>query len=191
MLVKTTTAINEILSTYFSPLVVQFLKQSGTKSKVIGKGGYTAASPQLRRLGIDVDGWPVPPAGLFVVDERTVYLREIDVMTVVHEHGHAIDCALGGGAYRSGYDPRIRSAFAGARTFVTPYAACGLDEYFAECIRAIVGANTPRSPWPTVSAERFRSIDPHGFEVISAMLAEAEDAATFEAGEQIALRLVD
>ena len=190
MLSKTTTAVNEILSTYFSPLINQFLKQSGTKSKVIGKGGYTAASPRLRRLGIDVDGWPVPPAGLFVVDERTVYLRETDVMTVVHEHGHAIDCALGGGAYRSSYDPSTRSAFAGARAFVTPYAACGLDEYFAEGIRAIVGANSPQSQWPTVSAERFRSIDPRGFEVISAMLAEAEAATKFDEGEQIALRLV-
>jgi hypothetical protein len=45
--------------------------------------------------------------------------------------GHALDCALGGGVYRSGYDSDIRKAFAAAKDFVTVYAAVGRDEYFA------------------------------------------------------------
>ena len=39
-------------------------------------------------------------------------------MTVVHEFGHAFDCALGGGVYRSGYDQRVRAAFSTAREYV-------------------------------------------------------------------------
>ena len=92
---------------------------------------YREASAALARLGIDVDAWPAPPAGLFVVEERTLYLRSRGAMTVAHEFGHALDCALGGGVYRSGVDPRVRTLFAKAKAFVTPYAATGLDEYFA------------------------------------------------------------
>lgn len=58
---------------------------------------YADASSALCRLGIDVDAWPAPPAGLFVAEERTVYLRSRSPMTIAHEFGHAIDCALGGG----------------------------------------------------------------------------------------------
>ncbi len=92
---------------------------------------YKDVSGALRRLGVDVDGWPVPPAGLFVVEERTMYVRSLSPMTIAHELGHALDCALGGGIYYSGISSRIRRAFAGAREFVTVYSATGLDEYFA------------------------------------------------------------
>ena len=122
---------------------------------------YCEASAALRRLAVDVDAWPVPPAGLFVVEERTVYLRSASPMTVAHEFGHALDCALGGGvADRSGYDLDIRAAFARAKEFVTPYAATGLDEYFAECLRGYVGVNDPKSPWPKATRARLRAIDP-------------------------------
>jgi hypothetical protein len=121
---------------------------------------YRARSRTLRRLAAGVDDWPVPPAGLFVVEERTVYLRSTSPMTVAHEFAHALDCALGGGVYLSGVDPRIRQAFAHARTFVTPYAASGLDEYFAEAMRAWVEANDPRSPWPRATRARLRALDP-------------------------------
>lgn len=121
---------------------------------------YDARSPALRRLGVDVDAWPAPPAGLFVVEERTVYLRSHSPMTVAHEFGHALDCALGAGVYRSSVDPALRALFGKARTYVTPYAATGLDEYFAENMRAYVEINDPASFWPRVSRERLRRIDP-------------------------------
>ena len=121
---------------------------------------YRQASPALMRLGIDVDAWPAPPAGLFVVEERTVYLRSRSPMTVAHEFSHALDCALGGGVYRSGVDPRVRALYADATAFVTPYAATGIDEYFAESLRAYVGINDPSSSWPRVTRERLRRIDP-------------------------------
>ena len=80
-----------------------------------GTQKYRDASPALARLGIDVDAWPAPPAGLFVVEERGLYLRSRSPMTVAHEFGHALDCALGGGVYRSGIDPRVRAQFSRTR----------------------------------------------------------------------------
>jgi hypothetical protein len=143
---------------------------------------YRDASPALARLGIDVDAWPAPPAGLFVVEERALYLRSRSAMTVAHEFGHALDCALGGGVYRSGIDPRIRAHFAGARTFVTPYAATGIDEYFAESLRAYVGANDPSSPWPRATRERLRRIDPKMFEYVHALFEREFRLSELRAG---------
>ncbi len=115
------------LNVYPMPLLER-LVAVGCRVRPLGKAKrYCDVSPALRRLGVDVDAWPVPPAGLFVVEERTAYLRSLSAMTIGHEIAHAIDCALGDGVYRSGYDPEIRAAFASARPFVTPYAACGLD----------------------------------------------------------------
>ncbi len=126
---------------------------------------YHDVSTALRRLGVDVDGWPIPPAGLFVVEERTIYLRSPTPMTIAHEFAHGLDCALGNGVYRSGYDSVVRGAFARARSFVTPYAATGLDEYFAECVRAHVEVNDARSPWPAATRARLADVDPtmHAF----------------------------
>jgi hypothetical protein len=121
---------------------------------------YREASPALARLGIDVDNWPAPPAGLFVVEERTVYLRSRSAMTVAHEFGHALDCALGDGVYRSGIDPNLRRLFVSAQHFVTPYAATGIDEYFAEALRAYVEVNDVTSHWPRATKARLRKIDP-------------------------------
>src|SRR5579871_2283920 len=130
---------------------------------------YREASPALARLGIDVDAWPAPPAGLFVVEERSLYLRSRSPMTVAHEFGHALDCALGGGVYRSGIDPRVRALFVAARAFVTPYAATGIDEYFAESMRAYVGINDPASAWPRATRERLRRIDPRMHDYVDAI----------------------
>lgn len=129
-------------------------------------------SPALRRLAVGVDDWPLPPAGLFVVEERTVYLRSTSPMTVAHEFGHALDCALGGGVYLSGRDPAIRGAFAAARGFVTPYAASSIDEYFAEGLRAWVEANDPSSLWPRATRARLRALDPQMAAIVEALFTE-------------------
>jgi len=88
-----------------------------------------------------------------------------------------LDCALGGGVYRSGVDPRVRSLFANAKAFVTPYAATGLDEYFAEALRAYVGANDPASPWPRATRERLRRIDAAMYEYVDRLFATEFRAA--------------
>ncbi|MGZ3517401.1 MAG: hypothetical protein ACXVAM_09505 [Vulcanimicrobiaceae bacterium] len=138
---------------------------------------YDAASPALKRLGVDVDAWPAPPAGLFVVEERRVYLRSRSAMTVAHEFGHALDCALGGGVYRSGVDPTLRALFSNARAFITPYAATGLDEYFAEAIRAYVEVNDPKSFWPRATRDRLRDVDPEMFTYVDRLFATEFRAA--------------
>lgn len=143
---------------------------------------YRDASRALARLGIDVDAWPAPPAGLFVVEERSLYLRSRSPMTVAHEFGHALDCALGGGVYRSGIDPQVRSLFANAMSFVTPYAATGVDEYFAESLRAYVEANDPASPWPRATRARLRHGDP-GMHAFIELLFEHEFGERLENAE--------
>ena len=121
---------------------------------------YAQASPALRRLGANVDAWPCPPAGLFVVEEATLYLRHTSPMTIAHEFFHALDAALGGGTYLSTTDPQIRAAFANATRFVTPYAASAGDEYFAESARAMTAINDDRSLWPTATPARLLACDP-------------------------------
>ena len=133
--------------------------------------GYRDRSPALSRIANGVDAWPVPPAGLFVVEERAVYLRSPSPMTVAHEFAHALDCALGGGVYMSGIDPRIRRAFEGARAFVTPYAASALDEYFAESLRAWVEVNDAVSPWPRATRARLRAVDPAMVDILETLFA--------------------
>jgi hypothetical protein len=148
---------------------------------------YRDRSRTLRRLASAVDDWPVPPAGLFVVEERAVYLRSTSAMTVAHEFAHALDCALGGGVYLSGVDPRVRRAFSDARGFVTPYAASGLDEYFAECTRAWVEANDARSPWPRATRARLRAIDPAMAAILASLFAH--DLRAMESAGDSALPL--
>jgi hypothetical protein len=125
-------AVREIIRRYYPASAIRCMKEGGTKFIALSDGQHFCdASAALHRLGINVDGWPIPPAGLFVVEERTVYLRSTSPMTICHEAGHALDCALGGGVYLSGIEPKIRRAFAAATTYVTPYAASACDEYAA------------------------------------------------------------
>jgi hypothetical protein len=100
-----------------------------------------------------------------------MYLRSFSAMTVAHEFAHALDCALGGGIYLSSVDPRIRSAFERATAFVTPYAASGLDEYFAETMRAWVEINDPQSLWPRATRARLAAADPAMTAVLASLFA--------------------
>src|SRR5271170_3855884 len=112
-------AVVAALAAYSMPLLERTVA-AGSRIRILADGErYHDVSAALRRLGANVDRWPVAPAGLFVVNERTVYLRSLGPMTIGHELGHAIDCALGDGVYRSGVDPAIRAAYEGARAFVT------------------------------------------------------------------------
>lgn len=155
--------IREVIATTlakFGEPALRYAADHGIRVRTLEGGDlYSTASPALRRLGIDVDAWPAPPAGLFVVEERTVYIRSKSAMTIAHEFGHALDCALGNGVYRSGIDPEIRSAYCNAGGFVTPYAATGIDEYMAEGFRAWVGCNDAASHWPRATQVRLCQVD--------------------------------
>ena len=159
--------INAVLERFGSGAIV-YAARAGVRITVLGAGeNFGERSPALKRLGAGVDRWPIPPAGLFVVEERTVYLRSISPMTIAHEFSHGLDCALGGGVYRSGVDPRIRRAFNAATAFVTPYAASACDEWLAENLRAYVGVNDPQSLWPRATRERLLSVDPRGAALVA------------------------
>jgi hypothetical protein len=106
-----------------------------------------------------------------------VYLRSHSPMTVAHEFGHALDCALGCGVYRSSIDPQLRRLFTAAKAYVTPYAATGTDEYFAESLRAYIEANDPHSFWPRATRERLRRIDPGMYEYVAELFASGFEAA--------------
>lgn len=164
--------VSSVLTRAFPPAIIKRLADHGTRIVVLAKGeAYRDRSRVLRRLAAGVDDWPAPPAGLFVVEERAVYLRSTSPLTIAHEASHALDCALGGGVYLSGIDPRVRRAFSEARAFVTPYAASALDEYFAESVRAWVEANDPRSPWPRATRSRLRAIDPAMAAILESIFA--------------------
>jgi hypothetical protein len=189
-MLSTDAGIMQILNDYYPQAAIRCLEQSGARVHVLSKNErYQDASGVLRRLQISTDTWPVPPAGLFVVEERTVYLRSTSAMTVCHEIAHALDCALGRGVYLSGIDPRIRRAFGAATAFVTPYAASACDEYFAECIRAWVEANDAHSLWPRATRERLSAVDPRMSALVSEIFEDLEVRFGAAKGEQMALGL--
>ncbi|MGB8205383.1 MAG: hypothetical protein WCE83_11955, partial [Candidatus Baltobacteraceae bacterium] len=158
----------------FSEKARGLLEAGSIRVHFLGDRRYKDVSRALQRLGADAAARPVPPPGLFVVEERTAYFRSNDAMTIAHELLHGCDCALGEGVYFSGFSARWRQAFARTRGFVTPYAATGLDEAFAESARALFGINTARSPWPDVSPELLRERSPEMAVIIEEVLGDRE-----------------
>lgn len=54
------------------------------------------------------------------------------------------------------------------RTFVTPYAACGLDEYFAECACAYADVlKEVGSLWPRATREQLYACDPAMYTIVA------------------------
>lgn len=49
---------------------------------------------------------------------------------------------------------------------ITPYAASGIDEYFAEGVRSWVVCNDAASHWPTATNARLRRVDPALFAIV-------------------------
>jgi hypothetical protein len=169
--VSDTVAIEAILKRIPGHLLEQIVAAQTRIVVIHANETYAQHSPVLRRLAIGVDNWPIPPAGLYVLEERTVYLRSLSQMSVGHELMHSLDAALGGGAYLSGVDRRIRSAFECATAFVTPYSASGIDEYFAESARAMCAFNDATSLWPKVTPQRLAAIDPTMYAYMSELFA--------------------
>lgn len=133
---------------------------------------YRDYSERLRRLR--VDRWQRPPLGVFVAAERALYVLYPAPAVVAHEYAHAIDCALGGGGYFSVAHAGVRRAFRAARkrkAFITPYALVGVDEYFAEGMRAMVGVYEDEHFWPPVSPELLREVDPALYAILARMWA--------------------
>jgi hypothetical protein len=146
---------------------------AGIRTVLIGPfERYRDYSPLLART--DVDEQDIPPAGMFVAGERALYVRSPWPMVVAHEYGHAVDFALGDGAkFWSSRTRAVRRAYRAAlkrKTFITPYAASALEEYVAEGMRAMVGANAPGHSWPFASQGRLRRVDPELFQILLVLL---------------------
>lgn len=159
---------------WYGETVVAFVESAGVTVRVLEPGQrYAEVSPLLVSIGANVDAWPIPPAGLFIIKERSVILRDTSNMTLAHEFAHAFDLALGGEQYLSTTDAQIMEAYEGASAFVTPYAASARDEFFAESVRAFVGANNTGSLWPEATRERLARTNPRMVQIIENLFAKA------------------
>lgn len=108
-------------------------------------------------------------------------------MTVAHEVMHALNAACGGGVYFSGTDAEFRRLFLAARSFVTPYAASGIDKAWAEAARAYAGDfNNAASYWPRATRERLQRVDAATYAYFERIFVELAASA---AGEQLEMVL--
>ena len=136
-------------------------------------------SRAVARLVPGIDDWSAPPAGLFVVEERQVLLRDRAMtMTVAHEFAHALDAVLARRprSYFSYESDELRQCFANAPGFVNEYAASGLDEYFAESVRAYLEVNDSRCAWLPLTRYDLKMRDPRMFDLIERTLCERFEA---------------
>jgi len=80
----------------FGAAALQRVVDAGTRIAIIPAGQrFCDVSPSVGRTVPDIDSWPAPPSGLFVVDERRMLLRSGALrMTAAHEFAHALDASL-------------------------------------------------------------------------------------------------
>jgi hypothetical protein len=66
--------VKATLEQYYPASAIRCMRDNGARFHTLDVGEtYADASPILRRMKIDIDRlFPIPPAGLFVVKERTV-----------------------------------------------------------------------------------------------------------------------
>lgn len=134
---------------------------------------FIEASSTVRCWSEDMRAYVKDARGLFVHEDRTVYLRQVTPLNlIVHEAGHAIDMTLGVGLEsRSRRDPIIVGEFKRAQernAFITPKAAEHVGEFFAEAVRAHAGVGED------VSREKLFDLHPHTCVAIDRCFARAE-----------------
>lgn len=160
----------------FGERALQRAVDGGVRIAIVPAGRrFTEFSPCVSSLVPDIDGWPAPPAGLFVLEERLLLLRSKTLrMAAAHEFGHALDAVLAKKrrSYYSFEDDAVRHRFATATGFVNAYAASGLDEYFAECLRAYVEVNDDRSSWLPLTRLDLLTRDAPMFSLVEDLFAK-------------------
>ncbi|TAM65811.1 MAG: hypothetical protein EPN48_18255 [Microbacteriaceae bacterium] len=179
------------LEAYYPEHVLAFAAKHGTRVVPLAPGvSYCISSVTLSKIAPHLDTCPSPPAGLYVIAEKTAYLRKVNDLAVVHEFAHALDRSLGEAGGYDGYlsfaDQSVREAFHVKRGFTTPYAASALDEFFAESVRAYVEANSDRCPWPKATRERLLAVNPAMYEIVERLF---ERMATAMRAEQLSFAL--
>jgi hypothetical protein len=140
---------------------------------------YADISPAVAKLVPGIDDWSAPPSGLFVVEERRVLLRgRAMAMTAAHEFAHALDSVLARKprSYYSYESEELRYYFSTATGFVNEYAASGLDEYFAESVRAYLEINDARCAWLPLTRQDLFLRDPRTFSLIERLFASRLEA---------------
>ena len=159
----------------FGAAALQRVVDAGTRIAIIPAGQrFCDVSPSVGRAVPDIDNWPAPPSGLFVVDERRMLLRSGALrMTAAHEFAHALDASLAKRprSYFSFESEELRYYFATATGYINEYAATGLDEYFAESVRAYVEINDPRCAWLPVTRQDLFLRDPRMFALVDRLFA--------------------
>jgi len=154
----------------FGSAALERVAAVGTRIAIIPAGKrFCDVSPSVGRAVPDIDSWPAPPSGLFVVDERRMLLRSSALrMTAAHEFAHALDASLAKRprSYFSFESEELRYYFATATGYINEYAATGLDEYFAESVRAYVEINDPRCAWLPLTRQDLFLRDPRMFALI-------------------------
>ena len=137
---------------------------------------FSQCSRSVASLAPDIDHWHAPPAGLFVLEERLLLLRPHALrMAAAHEFAHALDAVMAEQprSYLSFESSAIREAFVSAPGYVNEYAVSGLDEYFAESVRAYVEVNDDRSSWLPLTRHDLFVRDPRMFKIIERLFETA------------------
>jgi hypothetical protein len=135
---------------------------------------FAQASPSVARCVPGIDDWSAPPSGLFVVEDKTVLLRDRALaMTAAHEFAHALDATLAcrPRSYFSFESEELRFYFSTATGYVNEYAASGLDEYFAESVRAYVEVNDSACAWLPLTRQDLFLRDPRMFSLLERLFA--------------------
>ncbi len=154
---------------------------SGVRARIVPKNrSFSRCSRSVAALVPDIDRWQAPPAGLFVLEERLLLLRPHALrMAAAHEFGHALDAVLAERpcSYFSFESMTVREAFRCTTGFVNEYAASGLDEYFAESLRAYVEVNDERSTWSPLTRQTLFERDPRMFAIVERLLCGLKQSA--------------
>ncbi|HLJ83677.1 MAG TPA: hypothetical protein VKT51_05835 [Candidatus Eremiobacteraceae bacterium] len=159
----------------FGDAALGLARAAGVRIRIVAAGiRFSQASASVARCVPGIDEWEAPPSGLFVVEDRTVLLRDRALhMTAAHEFAHALDAALASRprSYFSFESEELRYYFSTATGYVNEYAASGLDEYFAESIRAYVEVNDPACAWLPLTRQDLFLRDPMMFALVDRLFA--------------------
>ena len=141
------------------------LRDFGGSIYALGRtGSYVRASKTLRDLKINPAYWGVTPSGMYIQAERTVYVHDVAEGVIAHEIGHMVDAFFGKGPYLSASDVTLRSAYDAARSFVSYYSACGIDEFVAEGFRSMLSFDL--AAFPPTSPERLKECSPYLYDLL-------------------------
>lgn len=160
----------------FGDRALRLAVDAGVRITVVPSGrAFTQCSAAVAALVPDIDRWQAPPAGVFVLEEKLILLRSGALrMAAAHEFAHALDALLARRprSYFSFESAEIRAAYAAASGFINEYAASGLDEYFAECVRAYVEVSDDRSSWLPLTRKDLQTRDARMFSIIDSLFRD-------------------